>query len=123
MAMTKKEKAEFDAAILKAQTLSALRWTEPVDKDLPVPTGGEIINGWDYNFYTLYAERMWSSSYNHGCGIKDDDNRYYSNQKGISLYSSKLLALKAMRHYIERESAEKLRRIDEQIKSELEATK
>lgn len=121
MAMTKKEKAEFDTAILKAQTLAALRWTDPVEKDLPVPESGGLIEGWTFNTYIPEVTQMWSSSYSHGSGLRDEQK--FSIQQGISLYSTKLLALKAMRHHIECESAEKLRRIDEQIKSELEATK
>lgn len=41
MAMTKKEKAAYDAAIKTAETAAALRWTEPVEPDVPVPKGLE----------------------------------------------------------------------------------
>jgi len=116
MAMTKKEKAEFDSAIQRANTLAALRWTEPVKKDLPAPQGfRESTCGWDYNTYSCSIRQMWSECTAHGEGLARSSS---ASQNGRSLFSTKLLALRALRHAIECESAEKLRRIDEQISLE-----
>lgn len=115
MAMTKKEKAEFEAAIKRANTLSALRWTDPVEKDLPRPDRGST-SGWDYNAYSVRVYQAWSEPVSHGDGPAR--NGYSGSQGGIALFSTKLLALKALRHAVECDSAEKLRKIDEMIEKE-----
>lgn len=115
MAMTKKEKADFDAAIKQIALLGALRWTSPVKKDIPVPQSfGESTSGWDYNTHSSSVNQKWSDSVSHGDGPART-NRFCGSQNGRALFSSELLALKALRHAVELECAEKLRRIDEQI--------
>lgn len=117
MAMTKKERAEFDAAIAKARILGALRWTEPEKEDLH-PTTGKTIYGWKTNTYGRGSVRqMWSESWAHGAGEKRSPNGGAA-QGGISLHSTELRALKALRHEVELESAEKLAWIDEMIENE-----
>lgn len=117
MAMTKKERAEFDAALEKARILGALRWTEPVKPDLK-PADGKSITGWQTGTYGRGSVRqMWSEGWAHGSGAKRIANGSAS-QGGISLHSTQLRALKALRHEVELESAEKLARIDKMIEDE-----
>lgn len=112
MAMTKKEQAEMKAAIDRAETLAAFRWTSPVERDVEIPNDDDS-EGWDYNVYTKTVSHCWSSRVSHGAfynGKKSSGSQY-----GIRLYSTKLLALKAMRHEIERNVAADLLRIDRMI--------
>jgi hypothetical protein len=116
MAMTKKEQAEFDAALDRANTLAALRWTWPVEKDVPVPSGwAESTTGWDFNAYSVKVEQMWSEASSHGPGAM---RAGIASQRGCELFSTRLLALRALRHAVENDSAGKLRKIDEQIELE-----
>jgi hypothetical protein len=114
--MNKKEQAYVES--LKTQL--ALRWTQPVAKDLPVPRPleGGFTSGWDFNAYNASVEKMWSESVAHGTGGRRE-SRISARQNGRALYSSKLLALKALRHAVECESAAKLRKIDIEIETEL----
>jgi hypothetical protein len=111
MGMTKKEKAGMDAAILKAETLAALRWTTQVEPDLLEPENyTDIINGWSFNSYSMVAGQSWSSAYRNGSGTYKETSS--ASQDAKKQYSSKLLALKAMRNAVERECAKKLLLID-----------
>lgn len=115
MAMTKKEKAEMQAAIDRAETLAALRWTAPVVRDVGVPNNG-YSEGWDYNSYKKEVFRGWSSSGSHGTGPAPEVGRYrYASQDARRLYSTEALALAAMRHEIEQKAAADLMKIDRQI--------
>ena len=104
MAMTKKEKAEVDELISRVNTLAALRWTEEVKPDIPKPDSHSIETcGWYYLTSIFYGgdkvETAWSSSGAHGTG----PSRSCRSQGGISLFSTELLALKALRHSVEKE--------------------
>lgn len=126
MAMTKAEKKQLeDAARLVeiAQTetriTKALRWTEPKQKpDLLPPSGygaiNKLINGWSYNTHSRSVAKACSSSISHHYGGWDKT----TTQNPKSLYSTKLLALKALRAELEREFAVALCNIDNQIKEE-----
>lgn len=115
MAMTKKEQAEMRAAIDRADTLAALRWTSPVQRDVSVPEKG-YSEGWDYNAYNKTVFREWSSRISHGTGPAPEEGRHRSaNQGARRLYSTEALALAAMRHEIEQNAAADLLKIDRQI--------
>ena len=126
MAMTKKEsaemqaaKAEMQAAIDRADTLAALRWTAPVQRDVDVPMNG-YSEGWDYNTntYSGIVFRGWSSSVSHGKGPAPTPGAIRTvsaSQDARRLYSTEALALAAMRHEIEQKAAAKLLKIDRQI--------
>jgi len=121
MAMTKKERAEFDAAITKANLLAALRWTEEVKKDVPAPGyDDKETSGWDFNISTRTVFEEWSGSVTHGRMPK---NKAFASQDSKSLFSTKLLALRAMRHSIEKEVAWRLLAVDKLIAAELENLK
>lgn len=93
----------------------ALRWTEIVEPDLgPPPVSaqfGTLTKGFMQNLHSMRVERACTSKTSHAFG-QDDKT---TSQGPKRLYSTKTLALKAMRNAIEREAAEKLNRIDTMI--------
>jgi hypothetical protein len=116
MAMTKKEKVKFDSALAEIRILGALRWTSKVEPDTPPPEGiSEITKGWLFNVYVRHVESACSSCVHHGYG---QGSLARIGGGARSLYSTKLLALKALRHEAEREYAKYLADIDEQIANE-----
>lgn len=115
MAMTKKEKAEFEAMAKELRVQSALRWTEKIAPDLPIPSSG-CTQGWAINSYDGIVREAWSQNIRHGNGLCEPDNwRQSASQNGVPLFSTKLLALKAVRHEMEKEFAKKLAAVDEAI--------
>lgn len=130
MAMTKKEKAEFDAVVAKLELTAALRWTEEVKRDLSPPTGGfgNYTYGWDINSYSAFSSYgtgtielvypAWSGSVSHGTGEPERAGKNAS-QCSRTLYSTKLVALKALRFEVELKTAGALRKIDKAIAEEL----
>ena len=112
MAMTKKERAQFDSAIKAARIAGALRWTSPVAPDVPTPTQFSTLSkGWLFGTYSQRVERACSSMTGHSFG--NDDKT--TTQGSKFLYSTELLALKAMRHEMESDFARKLAAVDERI--------
>lgn len=117
MAITKKEKEALEAALMAA----ALRTTEDVSPDVPPPSISgrkKLSKGW-----AVVGERgdhgrvelACSSSMYHGIGRQDET----SSKGALHLYSTKLLALKALRRAVERDCAERLRRVDRMIEEEV----
>lgn len=124
--MTKKEKAEFDAAILKAEILGALRWTQEVLPDIAPPTyegygfsAGK--DGWSFNTYTESVFEAWSESNAHGFGKYANRSRMSGSRGGIALYSSSELALKGLRSAMETQYAKNLQKIDKAIRDAVES--
>jgi len=111
--MNKKEQAAFDAAVKEARLFRALNWTSPISPDVPIPSGsGTIVNGWLYHVYDNgRVEKACTSSVHHSFGNWDRT----TTQNPRSLYSTELLAYKAMRHEMERAFAEKLAAVDAKI--------
>jgi hypothetical protein len=105
--MTKKEKATFDAAIRELRIVSALRWTERVRPDVPIPKGGVLSKGWLPAYYDG-AAKACSSCVSHNSG----DDIKTTTQGARELYSTRLLALRARRHELEREFAQQLAEVD-----------
>ena len=130
MAMNKREKAAFQ----RLEILAALRWTPKVDPDLPIPTEGHT-QGWRASVLTSSSgdavttvidgsvRRSWSEPNRNGHGEHTEESRLYAGGwRGVALYSTELLAWKALRHGLELEYAANLSRIDKRI-SELEGSK
>lgn len=116
MSMTKKEKAEFAAL----QVLAALRWSDIVMRDVPPPRDSSTTSGWDFNAYSAEVWRSWSGSVSHGRG-NNPESRYVSGSQGSrALFSTELLALKAMRHEMCANYAMKLAVVDRRIAAEIE---
>jgi len=115
----KKLKEQIKIAEEQRNLALALRWTEKVMPDVAKPEAGSNVKtqGFIFNCHTAQVDAMWSESTRHG-RASSPVNGY---QGSISMYSTKLLALKALRHEIEVRSAEALRDIDKRIAAELEA--
>lgn len=119
MAMTKKEQAAMQAAIDRAELLAALRWTSPVERDVPPPSDG-YSEGWTYNAYSKRVERGWSKCVSHGSGPVPVDGRYTSASQGAQwMYSTEAKALAAMRHELETMAAKSLLEVDRKLAAEL----
>lgn len=115
MAMTKKEQAAMQAAIDRAETLAALRWTQPVERDVGVPLQG-YSEGWDCNAHSMSVWLGWSSPVSHGNGMVPEAGKYRSgSQGGRRMFSTKALALAAMRFEIEQKAAKDLLKVDREI--------
>ena len=116
--MTKKEKAAMDAL----RQLAALRWTAPVAPDVQPPaTFGGASTGYFFNAYSAEVSPGWSSSIYHGHGAAPAKAGLTGSQGARALYSTRLLALRAMRHAIELECARKLASVDLAIEEESSA--
>jgi len=112
MAMNKKEKAHIEdlkEMIEMGDILLALRLTENVPCDVPIPVGSysDIVNGYSFNSHSMSVSESCSSSISHGW--KHGETR---SQNPREQYSTKLLAFKAMRHDMELLYAKNLRKID-----------
>lgn len=119
MAMTKKERAGFDAALEKARILGALRWTEKVLPDIqpPVPCSAEkLTTGFYAHAHELNyrVSEACSSSIYHGIGSTTKTN----SQRPIWLHSTRLRALKAARSEMEKAAAKALAELDKEIAEE-----
>jgi hypothetical protein len=112
--MTKKEQREFEnlqGELIKAR---AFRFTDKVEPDVPIPQWPGLVKGWIGVGPTSNhprVEKACSSSVSHNIGGWEKT----TTQQAKRLYSSELLAWKALRYEVEQECASKLARIDEQI--------
>lgn len=127
MGLTKAQIAEKRAreeALEHEAELAAFRRTECVSPDVkPSDTFSAYSTGWAYNAYSMVVSEAWSTSVTNGTfynGLKTGGSRGKR-----WLFSSKTLALMAMRYELELEAAKKLRRLDKMIEAErdLEAMK
>ena len=112
-----REYAAHEARIEAALPM-ALRWTGPVAPDVPPPedfaattTGLAFNNSYDKG----HVFRAWSRQTLHGTGEAPPSDQWVGSRGAQSLYSSELLALRALRHEMERAAARRLAEIDERI--------
>lgn len=118
MAMNKREQAELDAAKKAVVVARALNWSEPIAPDVPPPSHSQKDTlGFAYNAHSECVLFARSSSVHHATSY-DAMPTKTNSQRALSIYSTRLLALKAMRHSVELVCAEKLARIDMQIAAE-----
>lgn len=124
MAMNKKEQAAFDALREELRLAKALRWTEPVERDVMPPKCGDddwngLRNGYDFNDY---FDSFSGPRVNKACtSYSSHDSRQWhktTTQGPRPLFSTRLLALKALRHSVECKVAKILADIDKQIEDE-----
>lgn len=118
MAMTKKEIAEHQRIVEELELLAALRWTHPVQKDVFPPQCDGSVSGWVFNSGSWGRQASVKMSWSECCAHGDGERRkefFSASQLGIAMYSSEILAWKAARHAVERESADRLRHIDREI--------
>lgn len=118
MSMTKKEQQEVQDLKRRLSVLAALRWTDEVLEDVPIPQYNEPLS---VGYLTGFAgsdrpsvDVACSSSISHARGRTDKT----TSQQPLRLYSTRLLALKALRHEMELYFAEKLASVDIQIAAE-----
>lgn len=115
MAMTKKEKAELERLQNELEIAKAFRRTEEVLPDVQPPgTWGGLSQGWHFNCHAEKVSIACSSSTSHAIGRNDKTQ----SQNPIKLYSTRLLALKAMRYSMECDFAKKLAKVDSEIAKE-----
>lgn len=121
MAMNKQEKAELEALKKELLLNAALRWTEKVETDVPIPTHDVSFGTLSKGFLHVAAmgdsprvELACSSTINHSTGRNDKT----TTQGARRLYSTRLLALKALRNEVEQHCAKKLAEIDKDIYEE-----
>jgi len=116
MAMNKAEKEAMESAL----TAAALRTTSDVFPDVIPPdnTSNRLSTG----FITVGSmsdsarvDTACSSSIGHGIGRTDKT----TSQGSRRLYSSRILALRALRREVENDCANRLRRIDRMIEGEI----
>jgi len=96
MAMTKKEKEYVEHLENEVRLKAALRWTDPVEKDFK--SGDKDTSGWTFNSYNGEVKQSRSST--------------------VSMYSTRLLALKAMRREMENKYSTALAKVDREIEKE-----
>lgn len=121
MPMNKKEREEFEAMKQALRIARAMRFTTPVAPDVPPPKGSGSTSGWLHNSYRGAAIQAWSESVSHGLGGPDRKSTGGGSQNSRPLFSTELLALKAMRHEMEMDFAKKLAQVDRLIE-EVEAS-
>ena len=94
----------------------SFRRTDKIVPDLLPPDylNNRIINGYSYNLYALRVEKACTSSISHSFGNWDKT----TSQNTLELYSTRLLALKAMRYEFELKCAAELYKIDNMIEKE-----
>lgn len=118
MAMTKKEKEYVEQLEHEVRLKAALRWTDKVLPDLPHPKyGDKDTSGWTFNSYNGEVRQSWSSTVAHGSGASRSVG-FGASQNSIAMYSTKILALKAMRFEMENKFARDLAKVDLEIKKE-----
>ncbi len=122
MPMSKKEKAAFDALLLHHKLKGVIHWSPPVLPDVMPPkpgSGGTESSGFDFNHHSLRIFEAWSSTASHGEGPANVRFRRTSGSQNPSpLYSTRLLALRAMRHEVVMKAAKELLAVDAMIEAE-----
>lgn len=118
--MNKKEQAEMEALRHELRLAKALRWTDPVSRDLPPPPNESKVgtlsrgyNGWSWNNEFSVAKACSSCS-SHGGGWEKT-----GSQRPMHLFSTRLLALRHVRNECEQRAAKTLAAIDAEIEKEL----
>lgn len=116
--MTKKEKAAHDVEIDKLTLRLALCWTAPIQPDVAVPKNSYGTTGLSLGWLPVFdrVEAACSSSGNHGTGTVTRPN----TQGPRELYSTKILALRALRFQMEERFARELKKIDNWIQLEID---
>lgn len=129
MAMTKAEQAHVAKLEKDLREARALRFTEPVMPDLPEPKGFQATytSGFSAHYYNgnFKVSPAWSGSVTHGIGYasKEEQDKAGSSgrQNAAALYSTRLMALRAVRNTVEHEASRILARVDAEIESEIAA--
>jgi hypothetical protein len=114
--MTNKELAAVERLKHELRLARAWKMTDPVTPDIPIPDYMDgIKNGYLYNAYSARIEKACTSAINHNFGGWDKT----TTQQPRELYSTPILAIRAMRYEMEREFLNKLAAVDKLIEAEL----
>lgn len=117
MAMNKAEKAAMEQLEIRA----ALCWSEPVAHDVQQPLFFSVANQYVEGWFASPGGRVskgWSGIHSHGDGEPPSSYHHQSSQGGRPLYSTRLLALKAVRYARARDMAKELMQLDRMIAAE-----
>jgi hypothetical protein len=107
--MSKKKQAEIAAREYEERVRAALRWTgEAPSPDVPPPTDNSLTTGWLFSVHGQRVDAACSDAVSYAYGRTDRT----TTQGSRALYSSRRLALQALRAAMERKFAEELARID-----------
>lgn len=120
MAMTKKEKAGYDAIVQELRIQRALRWTGEQPGPDVHPKSGQEVTGFYYNtgYGDVRVEQGASTTVGHRRGAPSVvRTRECWSQNARPLFSTPLLAAKAARAVLEREFAQKLEKADVMIEA------
>jgi hypothetical protein len=117
MSLNLKEKAEFARLQDEVRIARALRWTEPVACDLHAPAvAGKVAQGFAFDAESRTILPVWSSCARHGAGVYLKNRGKDASGTGpANMFSTELLALRALRCELERKAAEALAAIDARI--------
>ena len=114
MGMNKKEKLYVEQLEKELALFKANKTTQETLPDVPPPSGGvfgELTKGWLFNAYSKMVNKACSSYVSHN-PHRDDKT---SSQNPVHLYSTELLATKAMRYQVELHWLQELAKIDTRI--------
>jgi hypothetical protein len=118
--MNKKEQSYVEWLEINLRLAKALSWTQPVAPDIAKPENfREASIGFTFNPHTNTVSPATSESNRHYVGSHAIPRNGTASQQGIALYSTKLRALQALRHEVEKMVAARLAAIDKQIEHEL----
>ncbi len=113
MSMNKKEKLYVEQLEKELALFKADKITQEILPDVPPPSGGfgELTKGWLFNSYNKMVNKACSSCVGHNPHMDDKT----SSQNPVHLYSTELLATKAMRYQVELQWLQELAKIDARI--------
>jgi hypothetical protein len=109
MMASKKQQREKAAQEYEDRIRDALRWSgDAPTPDVPAPTDRSITIGWMFNVYAQRVDVACSGAVSHAL-VRTDRT---TTQGSRALFSTRNLALRALRAALERKFAEDLARID-----------
>lgn len=115
MPMTKKEQAYVSELENTVRISRSFKFTPAVKPDVYPPVGGgELSKGFSFNSHSWEVCPACSSSVSHNCWADDKT----TSQGARNLFSSRKLALQAMRHELEIQYAGELAKIDKLVEAE-----
>lgn len=113
MAMTKKEREALVDLQRQLEEARAFRFTDDVAPDVMPPKEGYAIGFFAHHLSSFSpVSKGWTSSVYHG---SSEVPGKHASQGSRYLYSTELLAYRAVRRAMEKEFSEKLARIDRKI--------
>lgn len=119
--LSKKKEAELLQQQRESRIRAALHWTEPAaGPDVGIPDDYKtLVTGYTFNAYAMQVYEACTTEFFHAVGRTDR----VEAQGPLRLYSTRLLALRALRNAVERECAERLAKIDQMIEDATPARK